>query len=134
MACRFADVLGYEFVRPLVQVDTATVLAELPPRARERLQMTPAELCSRIEAQILAFDSTKTDLPTETSLALLASSMEETSKAATGTAEPDPVEAQPTAPASPDEQAWARKKPLGLAVAALAIILVAEAVLIWKLM
>jgi hypothetical protein len=136
VGCRFADVLGYDFVRPLVQVDTATVLAELPARARERLQMTPAELCSRIEAQILAFDSTKTDLPTETSLAFLASSMEETSKAATGTAAPDPVAAQPTAPRSPDEQAWARKNRLGTAVAAsaLVIILVAEAVLIWKLM
>jgi putative nucleotidyltransferase with HDIG domain len=135
VGCRFADVLGYDFVRPLIQVDSATVLAELPARARERLQMTPAELCSRIEAQILAFDSTKTDLPTETSLALLASSMEETSKAATGTATQDPVAAQPTAPGSPDEQAWARKSTLGPAVAAsvLVIIVVAVAVLIWKL-
>ena len=135
VACRFADVLGYDFVRPLVQVDSTTVLAELPARARERLQMTPAELCSRIEAQILAFDTTKTDLPTETSLALLASSMEKTSEAATETVTPEAMAAQPSAAGSSDGQPGAQKKSLGQAVAAsvLVIVFVAVAILIWKL-
>lgn len=133
VACRLADVLGYDFVRPLNQVDSATVLSDLPARARERLKMTATELCSRIEKQILEFDSTRsTDLPADSSLAILASAVEETSQNASGTPVPDSAPAQ-TAPTFSSEKA--RKKSLTPALlACLLVIAVAAAVLIWKLM
>ncbi|MGD1096621.1 MAG: HDOD domain-containing protein [Bryobacteraceae bacterium] len=74
VACGLADALGYDFVRPLTQVDAPTALSNLPVPAKERLRLTPVELCDRIEARIVEFGSGTTDLPPDFSLGLLASS------------------------------------------------------------
>ena len=49
VACRLADVLGYDIVRPLVPSTPSDVIAQLPAQARARLAQDPAELCERIE-------------------------------------------------------------------------------------
>lgn len=76
VACRLAEVLGYDIVHALVPQDADTVLAELPARARARLKKTPAELCAKIEQRILEFDSDNGDKPPQ-SLPVLASPPEE---------------------------------------------------------
>jgi len=63
VACRLADVLGYDVAHPVVRVGVESVLAELPARARARMQRTPAELCSRIEQRILEYDSDTAEPP-----------------------------------------------------------------------
>jgi putative nucleotidyltransferase with HDIG domain len=135
VACRLADVLGYDFVRPLNQVDSRTVLADLPARARERLTVTPTELCSHIDKQILEFDSTRgTELPPVPSLEPIAADVE-TSPVGSETALADPLPAQPAAPESPQEQGSSLQRSLALAVAAsLLVMAVAAGFLIWKLM
>jgi putative nucleotidyltransferase with HDIG domain len=72
VACRLADVLGYDVVRPLVQSSPGEVLALLPPQARGRLTRAPEELCRRIEERILEFGSEPANAPPEETLALLA--------------------------------------------------------------
>jgi len=72
VACRLAEILGYDIVRALVPQDVDTVLAELPARARARLKKTPAELCAKIEQRILEFDSDNGDKPPEAALPVLA--------------------------------------------------------------
>jgi hypothetical protein len=132
VACRLADVFGYDFVRPLNQVDSRTVLADLPARARERLKLTPTELCSRIEKQILEFDSDLgTDLPPNPSLEPLAADVE-TCPLASETALSDLLPAEPAAPESPREQA--KKKSLAPAIAASLLVMTAAGFLIWELM
>jgi HD-like signal output (HDOD) protein len=134
VACRLADTLGYDFVRPLIHVDSLTVLAELPAHVADRLRLTPAELCDRIEARILEFDSTKTDLSPEASLALLSSSVEETSQIASETDTKDSAAEPTAAPESPEDQGSSSNRPFAQWVVAGVVIMVAAAVLIWKLM
>ena len=73
VACRLADVLGYDVVRPLVPSTSSDVLAELPERARTRLALSPEEFRERIELRIQEFGSERVDAPPEDTLALLAS-------------------------------------------------------------
>jgi putative nucleotidyltransferase with HDIG domain len=73
VACRLADVLGYDIVRPLVPSTPSDVIANLPAQARARLAQDPAELCERIEERIQEFGSESTGAPPEETLALLAS-------------------------------------------------------------
>jgi HD-like signal output (HDOD) protein len=56
VACRLADVLGYDITRPLVPLYVDSVLAELPERARAALQVPAEELRARIERRIRAYD------------------------------------------------------------------------------
>jgi HD-like signal output (HDOD) protein len=63
VACRLADVLGYDITRPLVPLDVDTVLSEMPKRIRERLKTTPEELRDRIEQRIRAYDGADVDVP-----------------------------------------------------------------------
>jgi hypothetical protein len=49
------------------------VLAELPPRARERLTLAPEQLLQRIEERLSEFSSEKSDIQPEQALALLSS-------------------------------------------------------------
>ena len=135
VACRLAEVLGYDFVRPLKQVDSATVLAELPAYARKSLRLTPAELCGRIETRILEFDSTKTPLPPESSLARLASALEETSQTDSESAAPDSEIAPPTPYESPEDQSPTGKRAFApRVVLSVLVMVVVVAVLIWKLL
>jgi putative nucleotidyltransferase with HDIG domain len=62
VACRLADVLGYDVTRPLVPQDLETVVAELPERAREHLKMPPEELRARIERRIRAYDGVDVEI------------------------------------------------------------------------
>jgi putative nucleotidyltransferase with HDIG domain len=123
LACRLADVFGYEFVNPLIPVEAATVLAELPAVARVRLEIAETELRERIEARILEFDSDAADLPPRSSLDQLVSS-DGTSKDAA------PAFEQRSQTPKEDGSSW--KKKIALA-GALAVIL-AAAIAIWKLM
>jgi putative nucleotidyltransferase with HDIG domain len=63
VACRLADVLGYDITRPLVPLYLDAILAELPERAREALQIPPDELRARIERRIRAYDGADIDVP-----------------------------------------------------------------------
>jgi HD-like signal output (HDOD) protein len=71
VACRFADVLGYDVVKPLVPASVEQVLADLPPRGRQRLIQAPAELLLRIEERIREFGGDTSQVQPEEALALL---------------------------------------------------------------
>ncbi len=73
VACRLADVLGYDVVKPLMPSNVSDVIAQLPPQAQERLCRAPEELCERIDQRIREFGSEPADAPPEETLALLAS-------------------------------------------------------------
>jgi len=77
VACRLAEILGYDIVHALVPQDVDTVLAELPARARARLKKSPAELCMKVEQRILEFDSDNGDKPPEAALPVIASAAPE---------------------------------------------------------
>jgi HD-like signal output (HDOD) protein len=49
VACRLADVLGYDVVTPLTPSKVSDVIAQLPERARTRLARAPEEFGERIE-------------------------------------------------------------------------------------
>ena len=83
VACRLADVLGYDVVKPLVPSTVGDVIAQLPARARTLLVQDPEQLCERVEQRIREFGSESADAPPEETLALLAS--------ASGTAHPEPA-------------------------------------------
>jgi hypothetical protein len=76
VACRLADVLGYDVVKPLVPVGADAVLAELPPRARQRLMQSPEALLKRIEERIREFSGETSEIQPEEALALLATANE----------------------------------------------------------
>jgi putative nucleotidyltransferase with HDIG domain len=61
VACRLADFLGYDMTRPLVPLYLDAVLAELPERAREALQIPPQQLRDRIERRLRAYDGVEID-------------------------------------------------------------------------
>jgi hypothetical protein len=81
VACRLAEILGYDIVHALVPQDVDTVLSELPARARARLKKTPAELCAKIEQRILEFDSDNGDNPPDAALPVLAAAATEAPEA-----------------------------------------------------
>lgn len=72
VACRLADALGYDVVRPLRPVAVEDVIAELPVKARERLCKNPAELRHRIQEQIARYSSFEDAPAPEVTLAILA--------------------------------------------------------------
>jgi len=57
VACRAAQVLGYDLIRPLLPLNLDEVLAELPPSARKRIKISPTQLADRVERRILEHDS-----------------------------------------------------------------------------
>ncbi len=71
VACRLADVLGYDVVKPLVPQEPSQIIAELPAQARMRLSREPEEFCQRIEERIREFGADSNAQPEET-LAMLA--------------------------------------------------------------
>jgi putative nucleotidyltransferase with HDIG domain len=72
LACRLADVLGYDVVKPLKPSTASEVIAELPPQTRARLVQAPEDLCAHIEERIREFGSETAGAPPEETLALLA--------------------------------------------------------------
>jgi HD-like signal output (HDOD) protein len=73
VACRLADVLGYDVVHPLTDRPVSDVLDELPPQARGQISQDPEEFRQRIEGRIQEFDPEGFDQPPEETLALLVS-------------------------------------------------------------
>jgi hypothetical protein len=131
LACRLADVFGYDFVRPLAPLDATAVLAELPAGARERIEKMAGELRERIEARIAEFDSDETSLPPRSSLDAMEPTME-TSRAAAGVTCKNFVLTRPDVRS--EYQTVARRKGFALALrAAVAILVVATVVFLWKL-
>jgi HD-like signal output (HDOD) protein len=72
VACRLADVLGYDVVKPLVSHTVEEVLAELPLLGRQRLTREPQELLKRIEERIREFTGETAEIQPEEALAMLA--------------------------------------------------------------
>lgn len=56
VACRAAQVLGYDIVQPLTPLRLDDVLAELPPSTKQRLQASAVQLSVQIERRILEYD------------------------------------------------------------------------------
>lgn len=56
LACRLADVLGYDITRPLVPGKIGDILAELPDFVRKRLHGDPNQLRARIEQRIRVYE------------------------------------------------------------------------------
>ncbi|HTW66550.1 MAG TPA: HDOD domain-containing protein [Bryobacteraceae bacterium] len=73
VACRLADVLGYDVVKPLIPRSVAEVLAELPLLGRQRLTQAPEQLLKRIEERIREFTGETGEIQPEEALTLLAS-------------------------------------------------------------
>jgi len=125
VACRLAEILGYDIVHPLAPQDVDTVLAELPARARARLKKTPAELCAKIEQRILEFDSDNGDKPPSALPVMTTATSEELET------EPEPgLEATletEVIPAGPNRLA---RFAIGAAAVALAILSV---ILLWRM-
>jgi putative nucleotidyltransferase with HDIG domain len=124
VACRLAEILGYDIVHALILEDVDTVLAELPDRARARLKKSPAELCTKIEQRILEFDSDNADKPPQAALPVLAT--------------PEAIEAEPeptlettydteVIPAGPNRLA---QYAIGAAAVALAVLSV---IMLWRM-
>ncbi|HLH00938.1 MAG TPA: HDOD domain-containing protein [Bryobacteraceae bacterium] len=90
VACRLADALGYDVVKPLLPIDTEAVIGELPLSARERLRIDVAELRSRIQEQMSRYSSAAAAPAPEVTLAMLAPSDPEQSQEFAPPAEPSP--------------------------------------------
>jgi putative nucleotidyltransferase with HDIG domain len=73
VACRLADALGYDVVKPLSPQGFSKVVGELPAKAAARLNDTPEEFRLRIEQRIREFDPENSGAQPEETLALLAS-------------------------------------------------------------
>jgi putative nucleotidyltransferase with HDIG domain len=112
VACRLADFLGYDMTRPLVPLHLDAILAELPERAQEALQVPTEELRDRIERRIRAYDGV--DIETAPSAAI------------------------PESPLNPDEQPTSESSfmtgsvRLYIAAAIFAVLITYSAVLLWR--
>ncbi len=71
VACRLADVLGYDVVKPLVPISVDEALRDLPPLSRQRLTQAPEELLKNIEERIREFSGETSEVQPEEALALL---------------------------------------------------------------
>jgi len=90
VACRLADALGYDVVKPLEPLEIDAVLAELPGRGKVSLGKSPTQMCAQIEQAISEYGSEEGRLQPEEGLALLASVTTEVSPDSP-VAEPLPV-------------------------------------------
>jgi HD-like signal output (HDOD) protein len=83
VACRLADVLGYEVVTRAVPETAEEILVHLPARGREALLQAPGELLMRIEERIRDFGGERPEIQPEEALALLSNSVAGQTPAAT---------------------------------------------------
>lgn len=100
VACRLADALGFDVVKPRAPLTMATVMAALPGRSRVTLGKSAAELRATIEQSIAEYGSEEGRLQPEEGLALLAAVTTEDAPvdeplAATTDSEPIPSPAEP---------------------------------------
>jgi HD-like signal output (HDOD) protein len=133
VACRLADALGYDVVKPLTPLDIDTVLAELPSRSKVKLGKSPAELCAQIEQSIAEYGSEQGSPTPEEGLALLAANapaeLQPSAVNEPWSASPDsvPEESRTTAAGSP----W--KKRILAAVVGLVGLVIIIALLFWEM-
>jgi HD-like signal output (HDOD) protein len=123
VACRLADALGYDVVKPRAPLEIEAVLAELPGRGRVALGKSPAELCAQIEQSIAEYGSEEGRLQPEESMALLA--------AVTTDVSPDSPVAEPLAVSNTPEAEKARKKWIPAAAVILLGGVITIALLLW---
>jgi putative nucleotidyltransferase with HDIG domain len=98
VACRLADALGYDVVKPLAPLDIDTILAELPVRGGLKLGKSPAELCALIEQSLAEYGSEQSNPTPEEGLAMLAANAPAELQAS------EPTEPLPASPESAPEQ------------------------------
>lgn len=91
VACRLADVLGYDVVKPLKPSTVEAVIAELPARSRQRLIQSPEALLKRIEERIREFSGETSEIQPEEALALLANAAAMHETTATMPSDPPPA-------------------------------------------
>jgi len=126
VACRLADALGYDVVKPMSPPDIEAILAELPVRGRARFQKTADELRAQIEQSIAEYGSEQRGVPPEEGLAMLAAVAPP--ETVSNGAQPTPdTEAAPMEQPVPKENARSRKKMVMTVVAAILIASVAAA-------
>jgi putative nucleotidyltransferase with HDIG domain len=125
VACRLADVLGYDVVKPLIPSSVNDVIAQLPPSAQERLCQAPEELSERVEERIRDFGSEPAGAPPEETLALLASASVSDDLPSNGDAEADAPESEP--------EPGAHSKNLAIVLWILAGVAIVTAALFWVL-
>jgi putative nucleotidyltransferase with HDIG domain len=63
VACRMADAVGYDVVKPLGELDLDTVLQELPAHAQAPLRRDPAEYRALIEERISEYGAPQREIP-----------------------------------------------------------------------
>jgi HD superfamily phosphohydrolase YqeK len=88
VACQLADALGYDVVKPLTPLSVEEVIAELPERARKRINSDPDQFRLRIERLIMQFGSEGAPPPEETLALLSPAPAEETAEAEAVASEP----------------------------------------------
>jgi len=101
VACRLADVLGYDVVQPLVRLEPRDVIAELPLRAQVRLTQSPESLARLIEERIQEFGPEHGAATPEDTLALLASAAPAGDAEPTDRAEPVELDAETAGESKP---------------------------------
>ncbi len=121
VACRLADVLGFEITLPLIRASVETVLSELPVQAREQLQVAPEEWRTQIERRIRAFDQNEDDASKPADVSPEFSSQEE-SETPVGTIQETVSNPSPT-------RAWRGKV---IAAAVTVALVAASALLLWR--
>ncbi|HEV8037506.1 MAG TPA: HDOD domain-containing protein [Bryobacteraceae bacterium] len=128
VACRLADALGYEVVKPLAPLDIDNVLAELPARGRVKLGKSPAELRAQIEQSLAEYGSEQKSPTPEEGLALLAAVAPQEKEPSPAT-EPEPILQDVPAPTTGNP----RKKIILAAVVVLVGLAATIALLVWKM-
>ena len=126
VACRLADALGYDVVKPRTPLEIESVLAELPARGKVTLGKSQAELCAQIEQAISEYGSEEGRLQPEEGLALLASVTAEDSSASPAS-EPAPI------PSPAPETGKARKNWISTGALILLGVALLVAVLLWMM-
>ena len=133
VACRLADALGYDVVRPLTPLDVDTVLAELPARGRIKLGKSPVELCAQIEQSIVDYGSEPSNPTPEEGFALLAAIAPDGLPTSAAT-EPLPAITESVPKESPTAATGnTRNKRIIVAVVSLLGLVIIIALLFWKM-
>ena len=126
VACRLADALGFDVVKPLNNLTVEQVVAELPERARKSLNADPVEFHLRIEQLISRYGSSSQSAPPpEETLALLSPPPAEVEAELAAEAELSPEPAESQKPVT--KQAWA------IAVAVIVAAGLVAALVFWQI-
>ena len=126
VACRLADALGFDVVKPLKELTVEQVLAELPERARKSLNTDPSEFRLRIERLIAQYGSSQSAPPPEETLALLSQPVAES-------AEPEPTAEAQVSPEPSEPQKGVTKRVWAIAAVVILIAGLITALVFWQI-